>query len=50
MTAHTTDRTTRMTTLDHVTPKRSAASPFFVAATGMTIALFVIAALVAIAS
>lgn len=39
-----------MTTLDHNGTPKSVQSPFFIAATGMTIALIVVAAVVALIS
>lgn len=44
------DRTTRMSTIDQAGSSRTAFSPFFVAAIGMTIALVVIAAAIALVS
>ena len=46
----TTDRNTPMSTIDQAGPSRSAQSPFFIAAVGMTIALIVVAAVVALLS
>ena len=50
MSTETIDRTTRMSTIDQAAPKHAAFSPFFIAAIGMTIALVVIAAAVALMS
>jgi len=44
------DRNSQMTTIDQAGPSRSAQSPFFIAAIGMTIALVVVAAVVALLS
>ena len=48
MSTETSDRTSPMSTIDQAAPSRTAASPFFVAAVGMTIALVAIAAAVAL--
>ena len=50
MSTESIDRTNPMSTIDQAAPNRTAASPFFVAAVGMTIALVVIAAAVALIS
>ncbi len=44
----TIDRKNDMTTLDQTSPSRSALSPFFIAAVAMTVALIVVAAVVAV--
>ena len=46
----TIDRNQTMTTIDQAAPNRTAASPFFIGAVGMTIALVVVAAVVAVLS
>ena len=44
------DRKTTMSSIEQSGPSRSAQSPFFIAAVGMTIALVVVAAVVAFLS
>lgn len=46
----TIDRNTEMTTIDETRTDSPALSPFFIAAVGMTIALVVVAAVVALVS
>jgi hypothetical protein len=48
MSTESIDRTTRMTTTDQARQTKAAASPFFLAAIGMTIALVVLGAVVAL--
>jgi hypothetical protein len=50
MSTESIDRTTPVSTIDQAGPSRAALSPFFIAAIGMTIALVVIAAAIALMS
>lgn len=50
MSTESIDRTTPVSTIEQAGPSRAALSPFFIAAIGMTIALVVIAAAIALMS
>lgn len=50
MSTESIDSNTRVSTLDHAGRNRTAFSPFFIAAIGMTVALVVIAAAIAVVS
>lgn len=48
MSTESIDSNTRVSTLDHAGQSRASLSPFFIAAIGMTVALVVIAAVIAL--